>query len=148
KASVHESGTAGAVVLDHLGQQLYSADHSDIAKGRDGRIYACPVATFDLWTFTLSSDAFRLRSTTLGEVREWLASFGGVHIYVNGLRVAPYGNPGDDWLEMNLRRVRSPEERPGTNTSIGRVAVVDTADRLIQKTDRSGFIESDSYHEL
>ena len=84
----------------------------------------------------------------MGDVRAWLNEFGGVHFYYNGLRVSPYGNPDDDWLGMNLRRVRSPEERPGTNTSIGRVDVTDRGDRLIQKTDRSGFIEDESFTEL
>jgi C4-dicarboxylate-specific signal transduction histidine kinase len=74
--------------------------------------------------------------------------FGGVHVYMNGLRVAPYGNPGNDWLDMNLARVRDPEDRPGTNTSIGRVRVSDSGNVLVQKTDRSGFIESEAYEEL
>ena len=81
-------------------------------------------------------------------MRDWLSTFGGVHLYHNGLRVNPYGNPGNDWLDMNLRRVQSPEERPGTNTSIGRVAVESNTELLIQKTDRSGFIESDAFHDI
>ena len=78
----------------------------------------------------------------------WLREFGGVHFYYNGLRVGPYGNPSDDWLGMNLQRVRSPEERPGTNTSIGRIDVTDRETVLVQKTDRSGFIEDESFTEL
>ena len=49
---------------------------------------------------------------------------------------------------MNLQRVRSPEERPSTNNSIGRVAFDDTDSLLVQKTDRSGFIESDAFLEI
>ena len=89
-----------------------------------------------------------MRQRTVGEVRKWLSEFGGVHFFHNGLRVHPYGGPDDDWLGMNLRRVQSPEERPGTNTSIGRVDVLDSGNQLIQKTDRSGFIEDSSFHEL
>ena len=81
-------------------------------------------------------------------MREWLSEFGGVHVYHNGLRVMPYGNPGNDWLDMNLRRVRSPEERPGTNTSIGRIDMIDTRSVLVQKTDRSGYVEDEAYTEL
>jgi len=62
--------------------------------------------------------------------------------------VHPYGDPGYDWLDMNLARVRSPELRPSTNTSIGRVVVTDLQQRLIQKTDRSGFIENEAFSEL
>jgi C4-dicarboxylate-specific signal transduction histidine kinase len=69
-------------------------------------------------------------------------------LYENGLRVSPYGNPGNDWLEMNLSRAKSPEERPSTNNSIGVVRVEDSEGLLSQKTDRSGFIETDTFHEI
>jgi C4-dicarboxylate-specific signal transduction histidine kinase len=49
---------------------------------------------------------------------------------------------------MNLRRVQSPEFRPSTNTSIGKISVLDPAEVLIQKTDRSGFIENENFKEL
>ncbi len=49
---------------------------------------------------------------------------------------------------MNLRRVRSPEERPSTNNSIGLVIVDDTEEMLLAKTDRSGFVENDAFSEL
>ncbi len=49
---------------------------------------------------------------------------------------------------MNLRRVQSPEERPGTNTSIGRINVLDQQSQFVEKTDRSGFIEDGAFREL
>ncbi|MBM2812641.1 MAG: histidine kinase [Chloroflexi bacterium] len=49
---------------------------------------------------------------------------------------------------MNLARVRSPELRPSTNTSIGRILVPDPAEQLAQKTDRTGFIENEAFSEL
>ena len=147
-ARLDESGRASAKVLDFKGKPLYSAQHPDLTQDRPGRTYQSPPARFDLWVFILSKSAFGMRSTSIGQVREWLSEFGGVHVYQNGVRVAPYGSPGDDWLELNLRRVRSPEERPGTNTSIGRVAIDDKKHVLEQKTDRSGFIETEIFSEL
>ena len=67
----------------------------------------------------------RASGVSLGALRDWLGEVGGVHLYHRGLRVFPYGDPGQDWLDMNLRRAASPEERPSTNTSIGRVVVLD-----------------------
>ena len=95
-----------------------------------------------------SKEAFSPRQSSIGEVRRWLSEFGGVHFYFNGLKVSPYGGPDDDWLGMNLQRVRSPEERPGTNTSIGRIGVLDQQSRLVEKTDRSGFIEDVAFREI
>lgn len=147
-AEVNKKGEAAAFVKDWKGEDLFSADHKELSKKSKGSKYICPSAKFDLWVFILNSFAFSTRKTTMGEVQKWLKVFGGVHLYQNGLRVSPYGNPGNDWLDMNLRRARSPEERPSTNTSIGRVSVFDTSALLTQKTDRSGFIESDEFLEL
>ena len=147
-AGVDESGRATAAVVDWKGQRLFSANHDDIAAAGARRPYHCPAVRFDLWVFILNRATFSTRISTLQEVRHWLGEFGGVHVYHNGLRVMPYGNPGNDWLEMNLRRVRSPEERPGTNTSIGRVVVTDTDARLVQKTDRSGYVEDEAFTDL
>ena len=148
RAEVDWEGKASAHVKDWKGQDIFRATHEDISVRRTGENYGGPPATFDLWVFILNRETFSTRRSSVGDVRSWLGEFGGVHFYYNGLRVSPYGNPGNDWLEMNLRRVQSPEERPGTNTSIGRVDVTDRSGRLIQKTDRSGFIEDEPFTEL
>lgn len=148
RAEIDKDGQASARIVDWKEQELYVASHGDIAVHRDEKAYKSPPATFDLWVFILNQETFSTRKSSVREVQEWLREFGGAHFYYNGLRVSPYGNPGDDWLEMNLRRVRSPEERPGTNTSIGRVNVTDRHEKLVQKTDRSGFIEDESFIEL
>jgi signal transduction histidine kinase len=148
-AKVDAAGEVSARVLDWRGEELFTGDHKAISAGsRRGRPYEIPPTSFDLWVFRLSGTAFSGRTATVGEVREWLSAFGGVHLYVNGLRVAPYGNPGNDWLEMNLRRSASPEERPSTNTSLGRMSVDDESHLLQQKTDRSGLIEDAVYDDL
>jgi signal transduction histidine kinase len=147
-ASIDKRGRAQAQIVDWKGKNLFSAEHSEISTGAEHRTYNCPEAQFDLWAFILNATTFATRTSTIAEVKEWLGVFGGVHLYQNGLRVSPYGNPGNDWLDMNLKRSASPEERPSTNNSIGRVSVSETAGLLIQKTDRSGFIESDAFLEL
>ena len=148
RAEVDARGLASAWVKDWRGENLFAADHSEVSVRRGRERYGSPAATFDLWVFILNRDTFSTRGSTVADVRNWLREFGGVHFYYNGLRVSPYGNPNDDWLGMNLQRVRSPEERPGTNTSIGRVDVTDSESVLVQKTDRSGFIEDESFIEL
>lgn len=148
EATLDEEGRAKAVIRDWRGKSLWTAKHKDITTVEDSGRYECPSARFDFWAFLLNKETFSTRNSTLGEVRAWLQSYGGVHLYQNELRVNPYGNPGNDWLDINLRRAQSPEERPSTNNSIGRVALFDTQRLLLQKTDRSGFIESDAFLEL
>lgn len=151
-ARLNARGRATATLTDWRGKELAKADHRRLAQDREGAAaYGAPPAKFELWAFSLSRVSFDVRKSNIavGAVRDWLDAVGGVHLYHRKLRVAPYGDPGVDWLEMNLRRVRSPEMRPSTNTSMGRV-VVDDDDRdlLRAKTDRTGLIENDAFDEL
>lgn len=147
-ASVSANGRASATVLDWKKKELYKATHKQLAERRSGEAYGCPPATFDFWAFLLKADTFLGRNSKIQDVRAWLEAVGGVHLYQNDLRVGPYGNPGNDWLEVNLRRAQSPEERPSTNNSIGRISVRDENFQLVQKTDRSGFIETEVFKQL
>jgi signal transduction histidine kinase len=147
-ARIDKHGKAHATVVDWRGEKIFSVHHTDLNRTSPKEPYKCPVSEFDLWAFTLNKATFSTRTSTLDEVKTWLKTFGGVHLYQNGLRVNPYGNSGNDWLEMNMLRVRNPEERPATYSSIGRVSILDPDELLVQKTDRSGFIESDAFLEL
>jgi len=140
RARLDGGGAADFEILDWKGDPV----HRHVAE----YAYDAPPFVFDLWVFILDNRSFSTRASTIGEVREWLNHVGGVHIYEEGIRVPPYGGPGDDWLGMNLRRARSPERRPSTNTSVGRVKLSNVGGILIQKTDRIGYIENSAFLEL
>ena len=139
-AKLLPDGTAVFQAYDDRKNLLW---HEEIEKR-----YRAPEADFDLWAFILNAATFSTRDATVGEVRDWLNVTGGVHIYENGIRVAPYGGADADWLKLNEMRVASPEERPSTNTSIGRVSIKNQDGRLVQKTDRNGYIEDEAFVEL
>ncbi|MBZ6171307.1 ATP-binding protein [Streptomyces olivaceus] len=154
-ADLNENGRASATLYDWRGEEIAAGGHSEVSsagseRGESPLAYFTPAAHFELWTFNLSANAFTVRGSKhkVSEVRNWLRSVGGVHLYHRNLRVHPYGDEGHDWLDMNLRRVRSPELRPGTNTSVGRVSVIDEEQRLTPKTDRTGFLETPEFVEL
>lgn len=150
EAQLDANGLASAVVTDWRGEVTDTLVHADLARRRDGQPFAAPQCKFTFWHIKLSGEAFRQRGATVAYpvVRTWIQQIGGVHLYHRGLRVHPYGDKGHDWLELNLLRTRSPEERPSTNNSIGRFVVEGEDDLLIQKTDRSGFIENEAFREL
>lgn len=149
-AKVEKDGTATAKVTDWKGKTLFSADQTHLVGNSKNDRYACPPLSFEFWVFILSKTAFSAHNSTatLGEIKDWLSQFGGIHIYYSGLRVLPYGEPADDWVGINIMRAKGPEERPSTNTSLGRVIIENPTDQLIQKTDRSGFIENETFHEI
>ncbi|WP_216689222.1 sensor histidine kinase [Hymenobacter siberiensis] len=148
KARIDEAGYGSANVYDHRGGLLFGADHDSLRLKRKNQNYSVHGVEFDLWVFILNTETFATRPVAMGEVRNWLQEFGGVYLYMNGIRVAPYGNNGDDWLSLNLARVRNPEVRPSTNSSIGRIAINHVDSRFQQKTDRTGLIENDAFNEV
>ena len=142
-ADLDAKGRVSAKVLDRSGNVRW---HCDV-EGFKGP-YRAPAARFEVWVFLIQGSSFEGRAATMGEVRKWLKEVGGIHLYHRGLRVRPYGDPGHDWLDMNLARSRDPVLRPSTNTAIGRLTVLDEGEALFPKTDRTGFIENEAFSEL
>ncbi|MEU6685863.1 sensor histidine kinase [Streptomyces sp. NPDC046832] len=155
-AELDDEGQASARLFDWRGEVVAAGDHDEVAAPRTRGEKDVPIAFFapparlEMWLYLLSKDAFRLRSSQVpvDGVRTWLQQVGGVHLYHRGLRVHPYGDPGHDWLDLNLRRVGSPELRPSTNNSVGRIVVDDDRQQLQPKTDRTGFVENEAFLQL
>lgn len=151
-AQVNSDGLAVATLKGANGGVLAEVGHEGLAG--DQTPYACPVASFELYVFRLgggpsaNNQNLQLRQVGARKVSAWLKAVGGVHLYHRGLRVRPFGDPGYDWLQLDVSRARSPEDRPSTNTVVGRVVVDDEGDELLPKTDRVGFVENEAFAEL
>ena len=153
KAHLNLEGKVQASFWDWKGDLIASTESIDIYKNEDDDLdisYKTISAEFELWIFQLNPQSFTAKNKkdNSKEIRDWLTAVGGVHMYYRGLRVAPYGDKDDDWLKINFKRASNPEVRPYTNTGIGRVTTEESDNRLIQKTDRLGFMENDAYVDL
>jgi hypothetical protein len=81
--------------------------------------------------------------------RRELDAMCGVSLFRDGLRVLPYGEPGDDWLLLDQERIQAPAERIGNNQVIGLVQFDQSANlQLRDKTNREGLIENDAFLDL
>lgn len=153
RATLDEEGQVTAYLTDGKGTVLETGDHfavtSNSAQGNHSG-YVAPSAELEVWMFNRTRPSFNAELTPAlrKAYLAWLDEVGGVHFYQRGLRVHPYGDHGYDWLDMNLLRGRNPEERPGTNNSVGRIKVTADNGMLVPKTDRSGFVENGHFAEL
>ena len=78
-------------------------------------------------------------------VTDYLDENGGVRVYRDGIRVYNYGEQGDDWLGLDLRRVNIPTRRISRNIILGAIHLsLDLSDELLEKTSREGFVENDA----
>ena len=99
--------------------------------------------------------AFDLDTTSLArigpnvEVRAWLREWSGVNVYRDGFRVWPYGEPHDDWLGLDQRRVNNPVVRLSNNQVIGFVEISrDANPLLLDQTNREGLIHNSAFEDL
>jgi signal transduction histidine kinase len=98
---------------------------------------------FDLETESLS------RLGPRSEVRAWLHEWSGVSVYRDGFRVWPYGEPHDDWLRLDQRRVNNPVVRLSNNQIVGFVEISgDRNPELRDQTNREGLMHNDSFDSL
>jgi signal transduction histidine kinase len=98
-------------------------------------------------------------------LRETLRRTSGVRVYLEGFRVLPYGEPGDDWLEIQRSYVSrsrfldlegfgdsSPDEglsRPPVDQVFGAVFLTDArSPGLKLLVNREGFVPGPAYEEL
>ena len=88
----------------------------------------------------------------LGEsrlIRNYLDENGGIRVYRDGIRVYNYGEPGDDWLELDLRRVNKPTRNVSRNIIVGAVHLsLQASHELREKTNREGFVENAALRRL
>ncbi|MEZ4294648.1 MAG: ATP-binding protein [Polyangiaceae bacterium] len=108
----------------------------------------CGPVKVRLFAFDLETDAIARIGPRM-EVRAWLREWSGVAVYRDGFRVWPYGEPHDDWLRLDQRRVNNPVVRLSNNQVVGFVEI--SADRnpeLRDQTNREGLIHNEPMLDL
>jgi signal transduction histidine kinase len=79
------------------------------------------------------------------ETRELIATWsGGIMLYRNGFRVLPYGEPDDDWLELDKRAFGQAGFLLNRQQLLGRVTVHSAHTALSEQTNREGLIQSEA----
>lgn len=99
----------------------------------------------EFYSFDLDPTSLKDISTTPKMVRDFLKEHAGVKVFKGDLRVYDYGDPGNDWLGLDLKRVQN-KEWFSNNQNIGFVYLdAETSGALVEKTNREGFIQNSSY---
>jgi len=108
----------------------------------------CGPVRVRLFAFDLETDAIACIGPRM-EVRAWLKEWSGVSVYRDGFRVWPYGEPHDDWLRLDQRRVNNPVTRLSNNQVVGFVEITrDANPELTDQTSREGILQSRALDDL
>lgn len=88
--------------------------------------------------------AGRKRSTS-----DYLNENSGVRVFRNHIRVFNYGEPSDDWLGIDMSKLRKFSEHFSKKSIVGFISLqIDGSEGLVEKTNREGFIEGPEFMNL
>ena len=87
--------------------------------------------------------------TGIRSIRKDLDSVAGISIFRDGFRVLPYGEPENDWLKLDLRRIQNPTFRLSNNQITGYIRVgADSNPLLRDQSNREGLDNNPAYSDL
>lgn len=102
---------------------------------------------FDLIIFETDTVIFNYINTEKTSLKTYLSENGGIRVYRDNVRVYDYGEPDNDWLGIDLKRVHRVGGNVSNNIILGSVRLKrEQSLGLKEKTNREGFIENESYH--
>lgn len=86
---------------------------------------------------------------SITRVRAILDAYCGVSIYRDGFRVHPYGEQGDDWLQLDLRSRQTPVRCLANNQVIAAIRLSREHNSEIKdRTTREGVVHNEQYKSL
>src|SRR3989339_324108 len=79
-------------------------------------------------------------------LKDFMRNNGGVKVYRDGVRIYDYGEPNNDWLELDLMRVQRVDKSISRNLVLGSVYLnTNNSSTLQEKTNREGLIEDEQF---
>ena len=136
-----------------------SADGKNVKKfeqhtlGKKGEVVTCGGFEVEVraWDRDRSGLAPFMLKFDLGlrETRHVIDAYSGVSIYRDGFRVHPYGEPGNDWLQLDNRSRQSPTTRLANNQIIAAIRISrDGNPDLRDRTTREGLVHNPAYQSM
>ena len=149
-ADVGESGEATVLIDLRSGEQRDFKYALAMPDERD-RLRSGPFEVrLNVWDRDMESlRALAGEADSTKSVRSILDAAAGISVYRDGFRVLPFGEPDDDWLRLDARRVQNPTQRLSNNQIVGYVLIGrDTNPELTDQTNREGLLESPALDDL
>jgi signal transduction histidine kinase len=105
--------------------------------------------TFEGYVFDLDAFVLKLGVSDKSGFKEYLRNNGGIRVFREGLRVYDYGEPENDWLDLDHRRFQQPTKAISNNLILAAIYLnrQDSSD-LLEKTNREGFVENEAYEKF
>ena len=74
--------------------------------------------------------------------------FGSIFLFINGFRIPPYGDRGNDWLGLDVRKTQGTARYIGTRDLVGRIEINDFENRFQVISSREGIAINQAAKEM
>ncbi|MBI5625407.1 MAG: ATP-binding protein [Elusimicrobia bacterium] len=102
-----------------------------------------------IWDRDELGNVIQKTHSTIQDIRRDLDAVAGINIYRDNFRVLPYGEPKDDWLRLDIRRVQNPTLRISNNQVYGVIGIsADKNPQLHDQSNREGLDENQGLADL
>jgi len=111
KSNISKDGKTITTVLRDRGNEIFTLrEYNSFSLLKDIEI--------NIYYLNPYSKAYFKRQTGIRSV-----DFGSIFLFINGFRIPPYGDQGNDWLGMELRKGQGHSRFLGTREVIGRIEI-------------------------
>ncbi|WP_024572075.1 MULTISPECIES: sensor histidine kinase [Bacillus] len=129
--------------------QIFEENNVNITEGLDPNLFKDCGPIEIKWFFVEGN----LRNSSLKNeehtnITNKLKQIGGIYVFRDGLRILPYGEPGNDFLELEERRTNNAGKYLFSHRRIfGYIEISKLKNsKLTDKSSREGFVENTYYH--
>lgn len=74
--------------------------------------------------------------------------FGSIFLFLNGFRIAPYGDRGDDWLGLDVRKTQGTTRYLSSRDVVGRIEITGSEEMFKPISSREGLKKTDAFLQL
>lgn len=128
-------------------------EFSDVKSKRYENYSKLENVRFKIYYFIYNREIYykKISKTKLAEIENLAKNGDNIKVYHNGFRVLPYGEPNNDWININQRYVGSSgvvNIPYRVNNFFGFVEIVDPNNNFEETSSREGFVENEEFKQL
>jgi signal transduction histidine kinase len=137
EATVSDDNKTVSFVLSHEGDKVFELIENNIAYPLLAGSHAV------IYYLNPYKKAYFKRQTGVRSIE-----FGSIFLFVNGFRIAPYGDRGNDWLGLDLRKAQGTARHVGNREVVGRIEVTGSEEKFKPISSREGLKRTEAVIQL
>lgn len=136
-STINETGDEITTSLFHEGEAVFKLLE------KNSRYLELKNVNIFVYYLNAYKKAFFKRQTGIRSI-----DFGSIFLFLNGFRIAPYGERGDDWLAIDSRKTQGVNRYLGNRDVVGRIEIIDNEDNFKPISSREGLKKTPAFNEL